>query len=350
MVCLPLSIAIDDKDRTRVFADSVARSKWKGYGITRRALLMASVAAGVEPQMAAAQSVAQIVVPYPPGGTTDVTARLIAPRASLELGQAWLIDNRSGANGTIGAKIVALSKPDGQALLYSNEVLIVLHFVQRDLPLDPLIELTPIMRAFSIPYVLVGASEHATHSDVNALLVALRATPDQFRFASSTLGSVGQFAAAALGQKLGTMPLIVAYRGTAPAVQDLLAGSVELMFAPLGAVAPLIQDRKLIVFAATSEQRLALLPEVPTLAELGFTDMVFEGWTGLWGPRDLSDGIVARIHTAVTAAAEDSDVQRRLKELGCIPVRESTPQFAELIQHEHTRAAALVSAMGITPQ
>lgn len=311
---------------------------------------MGSAAAGLGSRMAAAQAAAQIVVPYPPGGTTDVTARLIAPRASLELGQSWVIDNRSGANGTIGAKNVALSKPDGNTLLYSNEVLIVLHFVQRDLPLDPLVEITPIIRAFSIPYVLVGAAEHATHPDVRALLDALRATPDQFRFASSTLGSVGQFAAAALGHKLGTMPLIVSYRGTAPAVQDLLAGSVELMFAPLGAVAPLIQERKLIVFAATSEQRLALLPEVPTLVELGFTDMVFEGWTGLWGPKDLPDSTAARIHAAVFAAVEDADVQRRLKDLGCVSVRESTSQFAELIEREHTRAANLVATMGLTPQ
>ncbi len=321
-----------------------------GQKITRRALLLAGAATGLVPGMASAQNAAQIVVPYPPGGTTDVTARLIAVRASQELGQSWVIDNRSGANGTIGAKIVALGKPDGHTLLYSNEVLIVLHFVQRDLPLDALIDLTPIIRACSIPYVLVGATEHAARSNVNALLVALASTPDRFRFASSTLGSVGQFAAAALGQKLGTMPLIVSYRGTAPAVQDLLAGSVELMFAPLGAVAPLIQDGKLIVFATTSEQRLTLLPDVPTLVELGFKDMVFEGWAGLWGPKDVPDDIVARIHTAVSAAAESTEVQQRFKELGCITVRESPAQFAELIEREHTRAAELVLAMGLTPQ
>lgn len=320
------------------------------HQITRRTVLMAGTAATLVPGMVAAQSAAQIIVPYPPGGTTDVTARLIAPRAAQELGQSWLIDNRSGANGSIGAKIVSVSKPDGQTLLYSNEVLVVLPFVQRDVPLNPMTDLLPIVRAVSIPYVLVSASEHTTHTTMDALLEALRREPDKYRFAGSSLGSVGHFAAAALGQKLGTLPLIVGYRGTAPAVQDLLAGSVELMFAPLGAIASLIQDRKLTVFAVTSARRLAMLPAAPTLVEVGFTNMVFEGWTGLWGPKDLPDGSAAHIHAAVTAATTDMEVRQRIKELGCVPVHESTVQFAELIKLEHTRAAALVAATGIAPQ
>lgn len=297
-----------------------------------------------------ARPVQRVVVPYPPGGTTDVTARLLSARASGALGRTWVIENRSGANGAIGADVVARAAPDGGTLLYSNEVLAVLRFVQRAVPFDLLADLAPIARTVSIPYVLVGGARHVAHPDVHALVEAVRRAPDRFGFAGSTLGSIGQLGAAALGQRLGVELTIVAYRGSGPALNDLVAGSVALMFAPLGAVQPLIAGGQLRAFASTSTARLASMPDLPTMAEAGFPDLLFEGWTGLWGPKGLPAGRVDEVRAAAHAALRDPEVARRLGDLGCAPIFEGSDEFARLLAAEVTRNAALTQAAGIRPE
>jgi len=323
------------------------------HPMNRRGALLATIAgsaAALRGPALGQTAATRIVVPYTPGGTTDVTARLVSPRASERLGQTWVIENRSGANGAIGAEVVARSAPNGQTLLYSNEVLLVLRFVQRGVPFDAVRDFTPVARTVSIPYVLVGSPQHVREPEVASLMAAIRRSPSRFGFAGSTLGSVGHLGAAALGQKIGAELLIVPYRGTAPAVNDLLAGSIQLMFAPLGAVMPLIRDGQLKAFAITSERRLSLMPEVPTLVEAGFPELVFEGWTGIWGPANLPSEIVARVHQEATGAANEPEVAGRIRELGCEPLRESPAQFAQVIEREAARNAAIVAASGIKPE
>jgi tripartite-type tricarboxylate transporter receptor subunit TctC len=291
----------------------------------------------------------RFIVPYPPGGTTDITGRLIAPKAAEALGQSWLIENRSGANGTVGAELVARAAADGGTLLYSNEVLTVLRFVQRAMPVEVEADFTPIARTVSIPYVIIGAP-NLPPPDLAALLAAIRATPDRFSFAGSSLGSVGQLATAALWQKLGVETTFVSYRGTGPAMNDLVSGSVSLFIAPVGPAMPLILDQRVRAYAVTSASRLPGLPAVPTLAEAGFPDMVYEGWCGLWGPRGLPAEQAARLNAAVTAAAHDPAIADRMAALGLTPLRESPADFARVIAAEIPRNRALVAAARIEPQ
>ncbi|MBO1073221.1 Bug family tripartite tricarboxylate transporter substrate binding protein [Roseomonas marmotae] len=313
--------------------------------------LAAATALGL-PAAAHAQggrNTARLIVPYAPGGTTDVTARLLTNRIAEELGQTWVIENRSGANGAIGAQEVARSAPDGLNLLYSNEVHLVLKFVQRGVPFDAVTDFTPILRTVRIPYVLVGGANHIHQPDARALLAAVRQEPNRFTFAGSTLGSVGQLGAAALGQKLGAEFTIVAYRGSGPAVNDLVSGAVSLMFAPLGAVQPLIEGGQLKAFAVTAKERVPLLPEVPTMVELGYPEMVFEGWTGIWGPRHLPAEKVAAVHGATTSALRDAEIVRRLAALGCAPILESSDDFTRLVEEEQARNGEITQAAGIRP-
>jgi tripartite-type tricarboxylate transporter receptor subunit TctC len=319
-------------------------------GITRRAALALGAAALAAPALAIAQPRStRLVVPYPPGGTTDITGRIIAPRAAELLGQSWVIENRSGANGAVGADAVARSAADGTTLLYSNEVLTVLPFVQRNVPFDLRADFTPVARTVSIPYVLVGGAA-LPQRDVAALLEAIRRTPDRFSFAGSSLGSVGQLATAALWQKLGVETTFVAYRGTGPAMNDLVSGAVGLFIAPMGPAIPLVRDGRLRAFAVTSARREAVLPEVPTLVEAGFPDMVYEGWCGLWGPRGLPAEAVARINAAVNGAAAEPALSRRLADLGLTTLAETPQHFAELIAAEIPRNQALVAAARIQPE
>ena len=316
--------------------------------ITRRGAMALGLGALAAPALAQARTV-RLVVPYPPGGTTDITGRLIAPRAADGLSQTWVIENRSGANGAVGAEAVARSAPDGTTLLYSNEVLTVLPFVQRSVPFDLQADFTPVARTVSIPYVLVGGANLAEQG-VSTLLDAIRRSPDRFSFAGSSLGSVGQLATAALWQKLGVETTFVAYRGTGPAMNDLMSGAVTLFIAPMGPALPLVRDGKLRAFAVTSARREAVLPDVPTLAEAGFPDLVYEGWCGLWAPNGLPADVVSRVNQAVNAASNDPGTVARMRELGLTALNETPQRFAEVIAAEIPRNRALVAAARIQPQ
>jgi len=313
--------------------------------ITRRAALGLVLAT---PALAQQRSV-RFVVPYPPGGTTDLTGRLIAPRAADVLGQNWVIENRSGANGAVGAEAVARSAPDGATLLYSNEVLTVLPFVQRNVPFDLRADFTPIARTVSIPYVLIGTAALAPQN-LAQLLDAIRRTPQEFSFAGSSLGSVGQLATAALWQKLGVEGTFVSYRGTGPAMNDLISGAVKLFIAPVGPSIPLIRDNRARAYAVTSARREAVLPDVPTLAEAGFPDLVYEGWCGIWGPRGMAGDLVGRLNEAVNRAANEGAIRDRMAGLGLTALNETPQQFGQLIATEIPRNEALVRAARIQPE
>lgn len=291
----------------------------------------------------------RFVVPYPPGGTTDLTGRLIAPRASEILGQQWVVENRSGANGAVGAEAVARSAADGTTLLYSNEVLTVLPFVQRNVPFDLRADFTPVARTVSIPYVMIGHPGLAP-PDLARLLEAIRRAPQEYSFAGSSLGSVGQLATAALWQKLGVEGTFVSYRGTGPAMNDLISGAVKLFIAPVGPSMPLIRDGRVRAYAVTSARREAVLPEVPTLAEAGFADLVYEGWCGLWGPRGLAAETVARLNAAVNQATAEPAIRERMAGLGLTALAETPQRFAEIIAAEIPRNEALVRAARIQPE
>jgi tripartite-type tricarboxylate transporter receptor subunit TctC len=316
--------------------------------ITRRGATALGLGALAAPALAQARTT-RMVVPYPPGGTTDITGRLIAPRTAESLGQTWVIENRSGANGVVGAEVVARSAPDGTTLLYSNEVLTVLPFVQRNVPFDLQADFTPVARTVSIPYVMVGGIG-LTQRNLAELLDAVKRSPDRFSFAGSSLGSVGQLATAALWQKLGVETTFVAYRGTGPAMNDLMSGAVSLFIAPIGPSLPLIRDGKLRAYAVTSAQREGVLPDVPTLAESGFTDLVYEGWCGLWAPHGLAADSVARLNQAVNAASNDPATAARMRELGLTALKETPQRFAEVIAAEIPRNRALVAAARIQPE
>jgi tripartite-type tricarboxylate transporter receptor subunit TctC len=315
---------------------------------TRRGALALGLSALALPALAQARSV-RLVIPYPPGGTTDLTGRILAPKSAELLGQNWVVENRSGANGAVGAEAVARSAADGNTLLYSNEVLTVLPFVQRNIPFDLQADFTPIARTVSIPYVMIGGTALAPQN-LAQLLEAIRRNPQGFSFAGSSLGSVGQLATAALWQKLGVETTFVSYRGTGPAMNDLVSGAVSLFIAPLGPALPLVRDGRARAYAVTSARREAVLPDVPTLAEAGFPDLVYEGWCGLWGPRALPADQAARINAAVNQAGADPANAQRMASVGLTPLAETPQRFAELIAAELPRNRALVAAARIQPE
>jgi len=322
--------------------------------LARRRLIGATLA-GLTLQAAGASAqgrggVTRVVVPYAPGGTNDVTARILAPLVGERLGQPWVIENRSGANGAIGAAAVARTAPDGTTLLYANDVLAALKFVQRGVSFDIVTDFSPVVRAMTLDFVLVGSPRVVRQPDFAALAEAIRRRPEDFPFASSTLGAVGQLAPAALAQQLGVQATIIGYRGSGPALNDLVAGNVALGVLPVGLVMPMLREGQLKAFATTSARRLRLVPDVPTIAESGFPSMVFVGWNAIWGPANLPAQTVSELHRAITDTLRVPAVHDRLVELGTTPLFESPAEFAEALRQETERARAIVEVAGIQPE
>ena len=317
----------------------------------RTGLAAAMLALALRPARAqGSRATTRIVVPYAPGGTNDVTARLIAPSAGERLGQNWIIENRSGANGAIGADAVMRSQPDGHTLLYSNDVIVALKHVQRGVTFDLVNDFTPIIRVMNLDFVLVGSARSVTQPDITALIAAIRQSPNLYSFASSTLGAVGQIAPAALAQALGSDLTIVGYRGSGPAINDLIAGNVALGVLPVGLVLPMLAAGQLKAFATTSAQRLEALPDLPTMSEAGFPTVTFVGWNAIWGPRGLAVDTARAVHAAVTETLKEPVIGQRLAQLGCTPIFETQAEFAAMLSREGERYGAIISAAGISPE
>lgn len=315
----------------------------------RRALL---VMPALSPLGAAAQSAAvRVVVPFPPGGGIDVSGRIFAEALSAQLGQPWVVENRSGANGAVGAAAVARAEADGRTILCNSDSHLLARGVMRQVPYDPVADFTPIARLAISPLVLVGAPGIAA-PDLPALLAEVRANPDRHAFANTSLGTSGHLATEMFRLEAGVPMLIVSYRGTGPALADVVGGQVGLMMAPLLSALPLIQAGRLRAYCVTGPGRAAVAPDIPNAAEAGMPALApIAPWFAFWGPRGLAAAEVARIHAAVQRAAATPEVVRKLADLGGAPVQgESPAQFAALITEAGERGLSILRRAGVQPE
>jgi tripartite-type tricarboxylate transporter receptor subunit TctC len=320
--------------------------------IDRRRLSLGIAAAGfgaIAPPLAAQQRVVRLIVPAAPGGAIDVIGRLYAQRLSELLGQSWVVENKSGASNTLGAAEVARAAPDGSTFLTNADIQIMARHVMRSVSYDPIADFTPISRFATSPMVLIG-NPRETPDTLTELIGALKAQPDHFSFANSALGSMGHLATESFKRRINARALIVNYRGTAPAINDVLGGQVALMVAPLGSALPHINGGTLRAFVILSPQRTALLPKVPTIDEAGLPGLDFMLWYGLWGPKGLAVETVGRVNAAVQAASKEPTLVERLVALGAEPVTEDTASFARFIDAEVQRAARIAQEAGIRPE
>lgn len=320
--------------------------------IDRRRICLGLAATGLAAfasPLAAQQGTVHLIVPAPPGGAIDVIGRLYAQRLSELLGQAWVVDNRSGASNTLGAAEVARAAPDGSTLLTNADIQIMARYVLRNVSYDPIADFAPISRFATSPMILIGHPA-TTPTTTQELVEAMKAQPDKFSFANSGLGSMGHLATESFKRRIGVKTLVVTYRGTAPAINDVLGGQVALMVAPLGSALANVNAGTLRGFAIMGSQRSARLPNVPTIGEAGLPGLDFTLWYGLWGPKGLPAESVGRINGAVQTASRDPALVERLVALGAEPVTEDAASFAHFIDSELQRAARIVEEAGIKPE
>ncbi len=320
--------------------------------IDRRRMSLGIAAAGfsaIAPPAAAQQRVVRLIVPAAPGGAIDTIGRLYAQRLSELLGQAWIVENKSGASNTLGAAEVARAAPDGSTFLTNADIQIMARHVMRSVPYDLISDFAPISRFATAPMVLIG-NPRETPATLTELIEALKAQPNRFSFANSGLGSMGHLATESFKRRIDAKALIINYRGTAPAINDVLGGQVALMVAPLGSALSHIAAGTLRAFAIMSSQRTALLPNVPTIDDAGLPGLDFMLWYGLWGPKGMAAETVGRVNAAVQAASKEPALVERLVALGADPVTEDAASFARFINEEVKRAARIAQEAGIRPE
>lgn len=291
----------------------------------------------------------RFVVPFPPGGATDVAARVLAEKLTPALGQSFVVENRAGAVGAIGTTEVARAAPDGYAVLFAADPVTTLHLVLKNVQYD-------VRRDFiAVTQVTTQPLGFAVHQSVPARTVQefvelAKANPGKFAFAHSGTGS-GQHLSGELFKKLAGIDMThVPYKGGAPAVQDLVAGQVPAAFLGSTPLIPHHNAGRIRVLAFTSKDRFPALPAVPTLHESGFPGFDTSQWLGLLVPRGTSADIVQRLYAATKKALELDDVKERLLKSGLIAVGSSPREFEELIRADLERWSKLAAELGLQPQ
>ena len=289
-----------------------------------------------------------LVVPFPAGGSTDMVARAISPRLGEKLGQSFLVDNKAGATGTIGATFVKRAAPDGATFLVTSlgPLVIAPHLI-KGMQYDALKDFDPITVAVQAPNVLVVPAK-SPYKTVAEVIANLKANPGKMTFASSGNGSSDHLTAELFWLESGTTGVHVPYKGGGPAISDLLGAQVDASFQNVNAVLQHIKSGKLRPLAVTGAKRSPVLPEVPTMAEAGVRDVDVYSWQGIVGPKGLPADVRAKFHEAVVAALNDPPTKAQLSALGLEVVANTPAQFAAFQQQEFARWKKVIEVRKIT--
>jgi tripartite-type tricarboxylate transporter receptor subunit TctC len=317
-------------------------------GALAPAALLGSPALGVSRAVAQAPAwptrSVSITVAFAPGGAADIIARILAQRLSEQVGQAFVVENRVGGGGTVSAAYVARAQPDGHTALLLTSAHGVNETLGRNRGYDLLRDLQPVAQFASTPYWLAVRPERA--DSLRNLLDLARREP--LTFASGGPGGLTHLLGEMLKQETGLDLTHVPYRGNAPALNDLIAGRVDMIFDNSGALLEQIRAGRLKALASTSAHRLAATPEVPTMVELGFPKFDVSAWLGLAVPAATDPAIVARFAEAVGRAMTDEGVRGKLVTAGAEPAFRPTAEFTEAVRADIPRWAAVIRAGGIT--
>ncbi len=291
----------------------------------------------------------RVIVPFTPGGSTDGMARVAAGKLQEKLGQTFVVENRAGANGAVGGQLVAQSPADGYTLLFSASIQAMARLVMRSPGYDPLTDLTPIIRVGQGPLLLVMNPQRGPNN-LQELIAAVRANPRAWNMGTSSLGAAGHIASIELLRIIGADIPMVSYRGTAPALTDVIANNTAMMMDPVLATIPPVRAGTLRGMCVTSPRRNAAAPDVPTAAEQGQPSLDIQSWWGFWGPRNFPTEIIARIGETLRTGMFEADVTPRVTGMGAEPLAEVGADFGRFIQADFTRSEQLLRLANFQPE
>lgn len=289
-----------------------------------------------------------IVIPFPPGGATDVLGRLIGKKLGDKLGQSVVIDNRAGAGTVIGASYVAKAAPDGYTLLLSSGTTFTVNpAVRAKLPYDPVKSFEPIGIAGRTGLILL-ANKDVPVNDMKQFVAAAKANPEKYSYGSYGAGTTSQFAAELILNAAGVKMQHVPYKGSAPAMVDLMGGQIPFTVDTVSAAIPQLKDGKIKAIAVTSAKRSPLLPKVPTVIESGFPGVEMDTWLALVAPAGLPPGVKANLELALAQVVSDPEMRDKLLANGFEPTYASAKAVSALIEKELPLMRAVAQRAGIT--
>ena len=292
------------------------------------------------------QKPVRIIVPYPPGGATDIFARLLAAKFTESMGQQFIAEQRPGAAGVIGAELAARAAPDGYTLWIGQASnLAINQHLMKKLPYDPLKDFTPITMVATSPNLLVVHPSLPVRS-IKDLITLAKSKPGSINYASSGNGSPGHLAAEYFKTVAKVDMVHIPYKGAAPALLDVIAGQAQLYFTSPVSAQPYVQSGRVRQIAVTSAKRFPPLPDVPAVAESGFPGFDISSWWGLLGPAGLPREIVSRLNTETVKAIDSGDTKERLAGQGVMVVTSTPEQFAAHIRSEIANWSRIVAASG----
>jgi tripartite-type tricarboxylate transporter receptor subunit TctC len=289
----------------------------------------------------------RLIIPFAPGGASDFGGRIVATGLSELLGQQFVVDNRGGASGLIGTELAVRSQPDGYTLLVGNVNTVAINPYIQPMKMDPLKDLVAVAPVSSIPTV-IAAHNSVTGTTLKEYLSDALQSKREIRYGTATLSSPGRFIMVAFLKSLGIKLLEVPYNGAGPATTALLAGEIEILPVTVASIAGLVKAGKLKALAVTQKSRVPLLPDVPTMPELGYPDIVMGQWNGVFGPAALPRSVVLKLHKAITSTMKQGETIQRLNTAAAEAVFSASPEeYAKYVRGENVRWGKIIRDSGL---
>jgi len=298
------------------------------------------------PQQAPANAPLRLIVPFTPGTGIDLIARTVGPKLGERLGRPVIVDNRAGASGNIGTEAVVRAAPNGTTLLVSVNTLVMNRSLYPQLPFDPVKDLVPVSLT-SWGQLLLVANPHKGYRTVSDLVAAAKRRPGAINYASPGVGTPHHLSMELFKSSAGIFLTHIPYRGTGPAVGDLLAGQVDVMFLPIHVALPQVKAGKLVALAIGSDKRHPLLPDVPTLTEAGGGKVNVDMWYGIFAPPGTSPDYVARLNHEINEILGSPEIRTAFETQGMDPAGSTPEEFHRVVERDADRWARLIKAQHI---